>query len=747
MRAKFTYKLMKNEETGYCVFRYKLETGKSATLIGKNLPETKITYDFTVEEIENPKYGKQYKVLSFVESIENNQEEIIEYITITYKGIGKKTAEKIFMTFGEKSLDIVESEPRRLLQVKGITEKKVEAIENLAKEKKINKELYLFLSSYGFTEKPIRTICKIYPYDTLTQIKLDPYILCEVKGVNFFKADSLREACNIKPGDKSRVLAAAIHIMKTYMLEGNVGIDKFVLLKKLYEILKLESSYESCKDVLNRYLMEYIKSEKLSYRKVLYSGQIVQYMYLNHMAKTEWELARCIVDRLAVFCDPIDNISELIDKYSKWNSISLDESQITALEETFMHKLIIITGGPGSGKTTIIKEISSIHREIFDTPQEFLAPTGRAARRLEESTGEHSSTIHHRFSLRIHEQDEVFYDEDVEPITDGIVFVDEFSMVDMPLAYKLFSNIKGNTRLVLVGDEKQLQSVGPGNVLGDMIASGVVPVVTLRHGHRQGEGSEISYNAELIQKNVVNLKSSNEFMCDYIEDDDSLRFLNEIDVLQNLEDKMVNDYLSLLKNNAINTIACLCPYKKYPCGVYSVNKRIQNEINPLMGRIEMQGIDGMTFRENDLVMHLKNNEDTVNGDLGTVTYIGRKDVSDDATVMIVKYDTIEGFVDYEYTKDNIGEVTLAYATTIHKAQGCEYDAVIMSFTDFHKKMLSRNVLYTAITRAKKKVHLHCSRSALAKAIKNKHQKPRNTLLAYNICYLYEGYYKQMKLDL
>lgn len=748
MKAKFVYNIMKNDSTGYCVYRYRLlDTGKTITCTGLHLPVGKITYDLEIEETSHPTYGKQYKILSYTEIVGQNKEEIVDYIMSSFKGIGKKTAEKIYNQFKENTLDIIENNIDELWKIKGMTEKKIGKIKESMEQKKTYKDLYLFLIKYHYTSKIIDKIISAFKDRALDRIKNDPYILCSIKGINFSKVDVLREACGIEKCDDKRILAGSIQVLKENMLQGNVGMDRNSLTKNLYTLLELDYSYEDNEKFLWQHIVGFVKKDLLTYRKVFYNNNIIQYIYLNFMEKAERELSSLIIERLQSSFKHIPDIDHLIDKYSRLFGINLDISQRNGIKEIFTQPLIILTGGPGTGKTTLIKFITAINQEIYpDEPLEFMAPTGRAARRLSESVNTTAKTIHSRFSLKIQDEIQETYEETKDPITNGIVIVDEFSMVDLMLAHKLFSNIK-NARVVLVGDENQLASIGPGNVLGDMIASGVVPIVRLSYWHRQEEGSLICENADKMQKGITTLTEGSEFQCFYMDDAENGQYMSQLNTLQLIENKMVHDYLSFYKNDKYRSIVCLCPYKQYPAGVYSLNQKIQDIINPLNNRTEFKGINHMVFRVGDPVMHLKNDDETLNGDLGKVVFIGKSGEKSETDIMVAAYDTIDGIINVEYTNDTIEDVTLAYAMTMHKSQGSEYDAVVSCLTDFHKNMLNCNILYTGVTRAKKTFHLYTSRKALEKAINNKSMTKRNTLLAYNLKTLYEANMQQMKLSL
>lgn len=746
MRGKFVYKIMKNEANGYCVFRYHFhELNQDITCIGTNLPMNNINYDFEVEEIDNPKYGRQFKVLSYTESIGKDKNELIEYMCATYDGIGKKTAERIYNKFGESCLDIIEKEPDKLLVISRLTKNQLDKIICSARKKQLYKDLYILLLKHDFSSKMIEKITHIYKERAYELVKDNPYILCDIKGIDFAKADQLRKECNVDSFDSRRIQAAAIQSLKNDMLAGNVGTTKEVIIRSGYKLLALNTPTDQAYRVIWREVIQMVHTNQISYHKVFYNNNVVQYLYMNHMHEAEMGFAKMIVMLMSQNCEPVKGLDELILKYEIKHNITLDDTQRQSVIMSFSNQFMLLIGGPGTGKTTDINIICSIYEEIHGKGKiELLAPTGRAARRMSECSGRSASTIHSRLSLGISEQNTTYTEDDIEPIRDKLLIVDEFSMVDLLLGYKLLSHVE-DCKVIFVGDANQLPSVNAGQLLADLIQCGCVPVALLKYSHRQAEGSTICLNANGMQEGIYDLQEAEDFQIVY-SDEAQPQSRAIMDKLQKIEDQMVEDYVSLRNDPDIASIACLCPYKQYPAGVYSVNKRIQNIVNPLNSRDEMKGFSEMVFREGDLVMHLRNEDDTMNGDLGIVRRIYSD--PDRGMVMDVEYDTYIGIVHMEYTNANIEDVTLAYAMTVHKSQGSEYDAVITCLTGFHKPMLYLNVLYTAITRGKKRVKLYAdNQETIKKVVQNKHAKQRNSLLAYNIRLLCEQNVQQLAFNL
>lgn len=718
--VKFKYALMRNEENEYCVYQYIDLSGKGkVTCVGYNLPSVSIPYKFTVEEVNHPKYGTQYKVSSYEERIGSDEDSIVEYLGCgLFRGLGKVTAKRVYEKFGADTLNIFHNHIDRLIEVKGISKKSLSKIKESYSNNMTSREVQQYLIPYGFTVKQIAKICSEFPDDTINTIKENPYVLCKISGITFHMVDGIGTSLKFQKNDPKRLLAALFETLFQCNRLGPVGVPTEMLLQNLKEISGI---YD--KNFLWKFVLKAVEDRSISYIKKNIDGHVILYFYLNHIYSAEISLADQITRLNTKQYRKYDNLNAVISDCCIAANIILDESQFLAIRNTFLHGLTIITGGPGTGKTTISKIIIMVQNELKKKSKiELLAPTGRAARRMTECMELPARTIHSRLELGIHGDTDILYTEKIEdPIDCDLLIVDEFSMVDMMLAQKLFSSIK-NGRVVLVGDKDQLASVGAGNVLKDMLESGVVPVSYLEYEHRQSEDSVICENAHNMQKNIWDLKEGADFHTEYTEKKPCEALLKTI------EDRIVEQYLKDMTDPSINSLICLSPYKEYASGVYSLNRRLQDSINPLNGRMEVQIPNNMTVRAGDIVMHLQNNDEVCNGDIGTVNRVCSENGS---PLIYVDYSMSGGPKDFEYTRDAFNTLTLAYAMTVHKAQGAEYDSVITCMTQFHKRMLKRNILYTGITRAKKKVTCFFdSVDTVKQAVNNVQCEERYTLLSY-----------------
>lgn len=725
MRVQFQYEVYKNNNNGYTVAKYKnIEDNKTVTCIGFNLPTVKIPYNFSVEEVTDKKYGKQYKVISFTEDISNTEEDIVEYLSSKlFSGIGKAIAKRIYDKFGDKTIDVIENYPEELLHVKGVSRKKYDKFIESYNENHKYRDIITFLMPFGFNANQAVKICDTLGSTTLCdKLYSNPYIICDVKGFTFEHAERFKEKFGISDTDFNRIKAAAYEAIKRNFLHGCVSATKEQLISGMGKLLKLNRA--DAGQIIWNNILKMIASEELKYRKQKEDGKILLYFYIPQILSEENTLSSLISRFIKTIPMPF-NIESLIDEYS---NIDLDESQRKAVKAAFSSNISITTGGAGTGKTTTIKTISNIYSKLFPKyDQIFLAPTGRAARRISQSTGKAAYTIHSYLNLVSLDDDTAYQGEEVV-ISDALVVIDEFSMVDMPIAVKLFQALYDNCTVVIVGDPEQLMSVGIGSVLNDLIKSEIIPTTALKIEHRQKEGSVLISNANKIRRGETDIEVGDDFEIIPINDTRC-----EEDV-KTLEDALVDATIKEIKKYGIDNVVCLSPYKKYTAGVISLNKRLQEILNPINPEyLSMKGAGDTYFRPADVVMHLVNDyeQGVMNGDVGKVLYIEKEE--DDELCMGVVYINEKGKEHIvEYRKGDMDNIQLAYACTVHKAQGCEYKSVVTCCCNFHYYAKRKNLLYTAITRAKERVVLFGNKDCISEAIKNDVVDSRNTMLAYNL---------------
>ena len=716
--ATFLYQIYYSQSNGFCVCNYKEKRGKSIKCIGTDLPSYKdIEYELSGEWEKDKNGNEQFKVESFTEHVEKKKDSIIAFLSSgAIRGIGKKTAERIFEMYGTDSLEVIEKHPENLLRVRGISKDKLDMIIDSYAENHLPKDIIEMLLPCGFSTKQVIKVYKKYRADYLLKIKENPYELCQIKGITFSLCDRVGRLNMIGECDHRRLQCAIIEALKENFFEGKVGAT-------LSDIVKKSSKLTSLMDgtLIRDEVIFMAKAGLISYRKIQMDGRVITYFYQKNVQVAEEKLANLIIQNIG-----LNDKSQQAEKYLNTASeIRFDDTQRKAIINAFKYRLSIITGGPGTGKTTISKKIAEINKKIYGKYPVMLAPTGKAARRISESTGIEAYTIHSYLNLRPIEDEDHMY-EDVEPvmIKNECVMIDEFSMVDMMLSKTLFEHLI-NCRVIIIGDPDQLQSVGAGNVLLDMINSEKIPTSKLIYEHRQGEGSTIKKNANGMQDGQKSFSSANDFICEYVKDEDRKNVLTVI------EDKMVAEYLRYFNDPAYNSVVCLCPYKNFATGMYSVNKKLQDMINPRGNGAEFNGTHEMVFRVGDPIMHVEKNTDEVsNGNTGIVKSIRK---IDNELTLIAEYDLGNKVVTVKYTTQNISQLTLAYAITVHKSQGSEYDAIVTCLSKFHKMMLKRRIPYTAITRSKKSVSIFLdAEETLVRAIDNDCTEDRNTLLCYLI---------------
>lgn len=728
--GKYKRTIYQTVQGGTCIASYELQEQEeeNAVVTGLMLPTLKnVTYIFEGTWVNHPKYGKQFKAESYTESVEGN-ENIIQYLSSgLIKGIGRKTAEKIVKKYGEHTLEYLDADIECLLSVKGISKKSIEKIKASYGLARAAQEVVLTLSKSGISPKLAMKAYDTFKEETPYIINNQPYKLCFVNGITFLTADAIGKKKNI-PGyetDYERFKVCAKYVLygnesnefKNIIgnrTAGSIAMDKDDFGKVMLTLLYINSIDGKfiCDNTI-----QMLKEGELS-KGVIESGKL--HLMNPGMYRVEMTTAEHI-KRIFSYEDNVTaDIDVLIQEAELLQGFSLGEEQRNAVKCSFINPVSLIIGPPGSGKTTILKTIIDVNEKAYHHDVIFLAPSGKAASRIKETTNHSATTVHSGLQIGTEIINDVGPEE--TKFDNCIVIVDELSMLDARTAYRLFSSIGTGCRVILCGDDEQLQSVGAGAVLRDLIDSGVIPTTILNTVYRQAKGGEIYENCYKMRKGDYNLNYGEQF-----------RFTEISDTME-LEDEMIKLYLKKIKEYGIENVMLTVPFKQHNAGVNQLNERIQNILCPAReGEIEFK-YGNLLFRNGDVIMQLKNDmeNEVMNGDMGAVTNITK---IDDEVTMTATFNNCQKI----YTKDNADEITLAYAYTIHKAQGSEAKCVITCVHAMHSIMLKRNVFYTAVTRAREEVNILGQKDALKKAISTEDKSKRNTLLKHFLFMLFKGF--------
>lgn len=754
MRGKYV-KTFSQYENGYGIFMFEAEADEKMasllnvpigsshliTIVGYNLPTTKVEYDFSGVWEKTEKYGYRFKAEEFVFMSPNNKEGILELLrSPMIKNIGPKTADKIYEKFGDATLQIIEYDYMQLTAIRGINEKKAESIHHNFMECKGVNNVFKLIGN-AFTFKQATKIYAVFKETAEQVIKEDPYKLTRIQGVSFQMADALGKKYLNKKEFPNRVLTAATSILLKNISTGSSGIFSQNFIAETIELLNKGGAYSEKVDI--QVVMKIIgkactRSCDCENENKLFILQ-ENYVFLKQYAETEDFIAKKIKymlsEELHISCDV--DLDESIREFEAENNIVFDEVQKIAIEKSFRSNISIITGGPGTGKSTIVKAILSIQKKTGKKDIVLLAPTGRAAKRLSETTGEFASTIHSALYIRPDDDGMVFAEE--EPLIADLIVVDEMSMTDMFVMKCLCQNIDFNTRLILVGDSNQLPSVGPGNVLHDLISSGVIPYTELKSIFRQDEGSMIVNNAMKIKNGEQNICSGSDFFIIQTQNSNVnvVKIFDKEYKLSKAVGKTIDLYIRAIKKYGIDEVALLVPYRKqgYCTSVKNLNPLLQYRLNQNLSGPYAQ-VGDTRFFISDRVMQTKNinvqgesgeKQYISNGEIGYVTHVNVFDEppSDDSILLYVKYDDVT----IGYTKEMLQHLELAYCCTVHKSQGMEYKCVLLLIMEEHAMMLKRRVIYTGVTRGKECVCLIGEKKAISLAIQNNNDEMRKTLLS------------------
>lgn len=718
--------VFKNEENGYTIASLANENDE-ITIVGC-MPTLSVGESIEVEGkwINHKIYGSQFEVQSFMPVTPSSLEGIYVYLSSgMIHGIGEKMAKRIIDKFGVDTLNIIQNTPERLTEVEGIGMKKVKQIQESYEENRELRNIIIQLSPYGITPNYCLRIYKKYKDKSLEVINKNPYRLAEeVRGIGFRIADDIASKIGIDKYSPDRIMQGILFTLNQSLGSGHTYLPKRVLIEQSVKILGVEPTF------VENGIIDLAYNQKLHLENR--DGEILVYLMMyyiceNGVCKEIVKLSQHETKDLHI------NIDEEIKIVEKEDEISLANNQILAVKEAMNNGVTIITGGPGTGKTTTINTIIKIF-ENNDQKVVLCAPTGRAAKRMSETSNKEAKTIHRLLEMGFStDGDELtFFKDEEDPIEADVIILDEASMVDIILMYNLLKAIKLGTRLLLVGDSDQLPSVGAGNVLKDIIDSGVIKTVRLDEIFRQARESMIVVNAHKINNGeplFLNVKNKDFF---FLRKNTNEEILNEIIGL-------VSERLPKFYNfDKLKDIQVLTSMRKGDLGVTNLNIELQKYLNPPNKYKQEEEFAKRTFRVGDKVMQIRNNytkkwetedksdngEGIYNGDIGYIFHIDK-----DKKTVFVLFDKVK-IASYKY--DELDELDHSFCTTIHKSQGSEFPVVVIPIVWAPPMLLSRNLLYTAVTRAKKLVVLVGDVKYLEQMIKNNRINDRYSNLSYKL---------------
>lgn len=716
----------KNEENGYTVAKINIKT-QIVVAVG-NFPYIKEGehLKLTGNWIVHKQFGKQFSVTNCEEILPTTIEGIEKYLTSgIIKGIGPVTARRIVNYFGEKSLEILDNNIDRLKEIEGIGQKKFEIIKQSYFEHYDLRNIIMYLQEFGLTQGQCMKIYRTLGKESINKIKQDPYMLCrEIKGIGFSIADKIANQIGIDRNSESRIKSGIDFVISRFCGYGNT----FML---------MEDVLAETKSLL------LVDEEEIA--SSIYSLVIEKNLYVNKINDKEavflplyYHSEVGIRDKIAMLSMKIINMLNIdvdfeINNFERKNNITFATSQREAIKNAFCEGIEIITGGPGTGKTTIIKAIIDIY-ENQGMKVLMAAPTGRAAKRITESTGREAKTIHRLLQITAGEEDGVFETLDDDVLDGDVIIIDEASMIDIFLMNNLLNAMKVGMRLILVGDADQLPSVGAGNVLKDLINSKFIKVVKLKEIFRQGLESLITMNAHRINNGempFLNQKGKDFY---FIQQEGNENIAN---VILDLVNRRLPNFNSNWSKTA--DIQVLSSMKRGILGIENLNIRLQEVLNPKSKYKKERKVKNYIFREGDKVMQTKNNylvkwlsdkencitegEGVFNGDMGFIQKIDEEE--DTLTVVFEDKRVI-------YSRENMDELELAYAITIHKSQGSEFKVVVIPCFMGSPFLMSRNLIYTGITRAKELVVVVGYSKALKYMVENNYIQERYSSLEYRL---------------
>lgn len=726
--------IYQNKDNGYAVLSMNVDDEEEICVgifrgvdNGENL-------EITGEYVEHPSYGFQFKANSFKVVEPDDLLSMERYLgSGAIKGVGEALAKRIVKRFGKDTFRVIEEEPERLVEVKGISERIAQQITDQMIEKREIREAFLFLQKYGITNTLAVKIYEKYGMGMYGILKENPYRLAEdIQGVGFRLADEIAEKIGIHTDSDYRIRSGILYTLLQASLEGHMFLPMRVLVRRSADLLQVPE------EAIRAQIQNLHMDHKVVVKKTTDEPEVYAFSYYY----AELNCARMLRElNVLMESELLDSeekrIETILQRILKEQGLELDELQKNAVLECVKHGIMILSGGPGTGKTTTI---NTIIRYFDEEGMDILlaAPTGRAAKRMTEATGYEARTIHRMLEINggMEDGSRARFERNGEnPLEADVVIIDEMSMVDIYLFQSLLEAVSVGTRLILVGDVDQLPSVGPGQVLQDLIESKSFPTVILKKIYRQAGESDIVMNAHRInmgQKIALNNKSKDFFFLPR----------NDVQVIYKHMIQLITEKLPRYVEAQPYDIQVLTPMRKGSLGVETLNEILQRYLNPADPSRKEHAAGDRIFREGDKVMQIKNNyqleweivsqygiridsgSGVFNGDIGTI-----RRIREESSTVQVKYDEHRLV---EYTFSQLDEIELAYAITIHKSQGSEYPAVLLPLLSGPKMLMNRNLLYTAVTRARKCVTILGSQEVVDGMIENENQYHRYTGLGRRI---------------
>ena len=689
-----------NNENGYSVIRVKAEDevpskakdAEGLVTVTGNFPELAPGERLSMqgEWTQHPKFGEQFQVARLEHSQPTTEAGIQRYLgSGLLKGIGPATAKKIVEHFGKDTIEIIDSNPKRLREIKDIGPKRARQILIAWEEQKQAREIMLFLHSYGVSTNLATKIIRQYGDEAITVVRKDPYKLArDIFGVGFKTADKIAQSLGLPNEHPTRLEAGIVHLLNEAIGDGHVFLPQLELISKAKELLAVGA------DGLESAITRLQQAQQI----VVESAEIGTVIYQTKLHRAEEALALKLIELQGANPSRIGEIPAL-ELLSLPENLSKEQWQ--AVETSLKNPLSVLTGGPGTGKTTSIQTLIAV-LEVGNFRYALASPTGRAAKRLSQATERPASTIHR---LLGYSPQEGFKHNAENPLALDLLVIDESSMLDLQLAFALVKALEVGTHLLLVGDIDQLPSVGAGDVLRDIIASGIAPITRLSVIFRQEKDSHIIENAHLINQGQIPKfhKQSGDFFLFPAEDGEQ--------ALEWIQDLLSNRIASRFDLDPMKDVQVLAPMYRGPAGVNTLNESLQAALNPPNASKAEHRLFGQNFRVGDKLMQIRNDYDkqVFNGDIGYLIEINTED-----QMLSVEIDS--RIIEYDWSEAD--QLNLAYAVTVHKSQGSEFPALVMPILSQHYIMLQRNLLYTAITRAKQLCILVGNKKAIAIAVNN-----------------------------